>query len=97
MMVDTDKSQVLFTYIDKGNLSVRAGDKGIAFSPDGKYLYLLATGAENTETTSIILDANTGKQVGSFPSRDAWGLAISPNGKTLAIGHTRYVELFDLH
>ena len=65
-----------------------------AFSPDGKYLYLL--GFEGKEK-SLILDAGTGKPLVWFEGGKD-DIAVSPDGKQLAMGgnDNQSVKIFSL-
>jgi RNA polymerase sigma factor (sigma-70 family) len=74
--------------------------KDVVFSPDGKRLAAAAW-----DNTTQVWDATTGKLFHQFPEREptALSLALSPDGKTLAVGdgaleHPRAprVRLFDL-
>jgi WD40 repeat protein len=94
-MLDARTLQILFIHHDPDAL-VGNGDHGIAFSPDGKYLYLLAHEPKDRNVNSLILDAETGKQVGTFPAGNSEGLAVSSDGKTMAAGHEHEIQLFDL-
>ncbi len=94
-MLDSKTLQTLFIHRDPDAL-VGNGHHGISFSPDGKYLYLLAHDPHDREANSIVLNATTGEQVGTFPSKSSEGLAISPDGKTMAVGHGHEIQLFDL-
>jgi WD40 repeat protein len=96
MMFDVKTKAVLFTYLSDTGSFTGNGEAGFSFSSNGKYMFLLAHRPDNKEETSIILDANSGRQVGTFPSSAAWGLAVSPDGKTMAVGHDKYIDLFDL-
>lgn len=70
---------------------------GMEFGANGRYLYILAHDPTDKEVNSKIIDTETGNVVGSFPSADSWGLAISPDGKTMAVGHRNHIELYDLY
>jgi WD40 repeat protein/transcriptional regulator with XRE-family HTH domain len=58
---------------------------GIAFSPDGKRVF--STGADSRLVR--VWDAETGQQLAEFPDegKDVFGLALSPDGATLALGN----------
>jgi WD40 repeat protein len=84
--------QPLFTY-SPANLAEGAFGE-IAFSPDGKYLYIMDTRTVG-QGQSVILDAQTGKQIGSFPSGTA-GFSISPDGRRAALGDEGAVKIFAL-
>jgi WD40 repeat protein len=95
-MIDTETLRTIFIHHEPQSSLVENGRFGIAFSADGKYLYLLAHVENDTNVDSVILDAATGEKVGTFPSGESWGLAISPDGKAMAAGHRGAIELFDL-
>jgi WD40 repeat protein len=95
-LLDTQTLQTLFVHREEQSSWIAGADWGLAFSPDGQYLYLLARSENDMEVPSKILDTTTGEVVGTFPSGYSSGLAISPDGKTMAVGHLQYVELFDL-
>ena len=96
LVVDTLALKTLFIHEEPKDSLIGDGSLGIAFSPDGKYLYMLAHDPRDRDVRSLILDATSGATVGTFPSAESWGLAISPDGSTLALGHRDHVELFDL-
>jgi WD40 repeat protein/transcriptional regulator with XRE-family HTH domain len=58
---------------------------GIAFSPDGNQVF--STGGDSPLVQ--VWDAETGQQLGNFPDedKDVYGLALSPDGTTLALGN----------
>jgi DNA-binding beta-propeller fold protein YncE len=95
-LLDTQTLQTLFVHREEQSSWIDGANWGLAFSPDGQYLYLLAHNIEDKEVPSKILDTSTGEVVATFPSAYSWGLSISPDGKTMAVGHLQYVELFDL-
>jgi len=97
MVLDTRRLRVLFTHFDGANRYLRGGTWGISFTSDGKFLIFLAHSTHGEVVDSIILNAETGKEVAKFATSDNWGLAISPDAKTMAIGHRDYIELFDLN
>jgi len=47
-------------------------------------------------TSSVVVNVQSGEQVGSFTSKATWGLALSPDGKTLAVGRASEVLMYDL-
>ena len=85
-----DPFRVLYTYSPPKVAGVAEGT--FVFSPDGKYLFIMSTPSA-VEADSVILNAETGKQVGKFPPGTA-GLAISPDGYWLALGDGAAVKIF---
>ncbi|MPQ70473.1 MULTISPECIES: hypothetical protein [unclassified Pseudomonas] len=76
---------------------VSPGVGGLAFSPNGEYLFVKA-GAwfdGRKPVVNSIIDARTGKQVAQFGGGDR-GIAVNPNGKQLAIGNIHSVQIFSL-
>ncbi|HSY54487.1 MAG TPA: hypothetical protein VK785_08575, partial [Opitutaceae bacterium] len=69
----------------------------MVFSPDGKYLYLKGNTSSPSDDTAknLILDATTGKLLLWFEGGHD-GIAISPDGKLLAMGNGRSVKLLDI-
>ena len=58
-------------------VSVGTGPKGLAYSPDGKYLYVSNSGSSSISVISRndnTYTAQTPKTVGSGP----WGIAVTP-------------------
>lgn len=96
-VIDTRTLKTLFVHSEPENTFIGDGEWGLAFSPDGKYLYMLAHSPNSQAADSLVLNANTGEQVGTFPSKTSWGLSISANGKTMAIGNKHEIMLFDLY
>jgi WD40 repeat protein len=69
---------------------------GQAFSADGNYLYLLGFSRDG-KTNSLVVNAHTGAPAGTFPGgRNLNALAVSPDGKLLAIGNGHSVDLYDV-
>jgi WD40 repeat protein len=68
---------------------------GVAFSPDGKKLIAV----ENDETAHV-WDPATGQELHALKGGNGFGIALSPDGKTLAVGaaggRTQQVVLWDL-
>lgn len=67
---------------------------GQAFSPDGNFLYLLGISLDG-KARSLVLNAATGKPVGTFPGGHR-GLAASPDGHRIAVGNGRVVNVYDV-
>jgi len=75
-----------------------AASGGMVFSADGRYLFLKdlrSIEIGGSHATNVIIDASTGKVVSRFNGGHK-GIAISPNGKSLAIGDLNSVQVFDL-
>ena len=89
---DGDSLQVLFSYTPTNLAQGAFGE--IAFSPDGKYLYIMDARTVG-HGQGLILDAQTGKQLGSFPSGTA-GFSVSSDGRLAALGDEGAVKLFNL-
>jgi hypothetical protein len=77
-----DPFRILYTYSPPEVAGLAQGR--FIFSPGGKYLFIMSTRSA-TQADSVILDAQTGRQVGKFPTGTA-GLAVSPDGHWLALG-----------
>lgn len=75
----------------------RAGGGGKVFSPDGRYLYVKdAKWFDNRKpVTNAIIDTSTGKHVAIFDGGDS-GISIRPDGRQLAIGNQRSVQILSL-
>lgn len=86
----------VFTYAAVG-ADIKFPISDLTFSPDGNYLYLLGLIGIHPEGSakSLVLDAHSGARVATFPAGQD-GLAVSPDGKRLAIGNGRSVELYDI-
>jgi WD40 repeat protein len=89
---DGDSLKVLFSYAP-ANLDQDAFGE-IAFSPDGKYLYIEDTRLGG-HGQGVILDAQSGKKVGSFP-KGTGGFSVSSIGRLAALGDEGAVKLFVL-
>jgi hypothetical protein len=84
-----DPLRILYTYSpDMAHLAMGP----FIFSPNGKYLFIMSDHSI-VHTDSVILDTQTGNQVGKFPSGTD-GLAISANGHWLAMGDGSAIKLF---
>ncbi len=62
------------------------------FSPDGKYIYLLGSNMDGT-AKSLVVEAISGKPLTTFPGGHG-GIAISADGRKLAVGNGRAVDLY---
>jgi len=62
------------------------------FSPDGKYIYLLGSNMEGT-AKSLVVEAATGKPLTVFPGGHD-GIAVSSDGRKLAVGNGRTVDIY---
>lgn len=85
--------------IETGKSLISLGDKVYAvhaFSPDNRYV------AESTRDRRVrggqirVVELATDKQVSAFSNYAAFGIAISPDGATLASGHWDIVKLWDI-
>jgi WD40 repeat protein len=72
---------------DPGSMGV----PGIAFSPDGTML-----AAADASGTVYLWDVRTGKVVATQAETEASDVAFSADGKTLAVGSTSQVALFNV-
>ncbi len=77
------------------------GAFGMGFSPDGKLLYLKGaslSGGDRPPIQNSIVDVQSGKPVLQFNGAmdHQGGLAVSPDGKTLALGDSHSIFIFDL-
>ncbi|MBV6754792.1 hypothetical protein KV580_31215 [Pseudomonas chlororaphis] len=94
------KTMSILTYYSIEDIvsdKVSPGIGGMAFSLDGKYLFIKA-GAwfdGRKPVVNSIIDTSTGKQVAQFGGGDR-GIAMSPSGKQLAIGNVHSVQIFSL-
>jgi len=62
------------------------------FSPDGKYIYLLGRNMAGT-AKSLVVEASSGKSLTVFPGGHG-GIAVSADGKILAVGNGRSVDIY---
>jgi len=62
------------------------------FSPDGKYIYRMGGNMEET-IKSVVVEAASGKPLTIFPGGHG-GIAISADGKILAVGNGRSVDIY---
>jgi len=96
------KTMDILTYyavedMENHNNKVSTGVGGVAFSPDGKYLFIKAGEwfDRRKPVVNSIIDTATGKQLAQFGEGNK-GIAISPNGQQLAIGNNTSVQIFSL-
>ncbi len=70
----------------------------IALSPDEKYLFLKGDTGRGSAipARNLILDARTGQKLLSFEGGHK-GIAVSPDGKLLAIGNGQSVDIFEIY
>jgi WD40 repeat protein len=98
MVLDGCTLKTLYAYSpsqdDLKNGKMPGGDSGMAFSPDGKFLYLMGD-HRNGQAKSFILNAMTGALIATFPGGRT-GFAVSPDGRQMAIGNGQSVELFSI-
>jgi len=66
-----------------------------AFSPDGRYVAESLSGPRRHSHIRIV-ELASGKQVSEFGKLDAFALAMSPDGATLASGHWDVVVLWNM-
>lgn len=101
LVLDT-KTLNLMKYADSsdiiaGKIPAPLFAANVAMSPDGQFLFLKGAGlmGNDNQSRSLILDTRTGL-------RRRWidgghdGIAISPNGKEMAIGQANSVQIYDL-
>jgi WD40 repeat protein len=67
-----------------------------AFTPDSRYVAESLPGVDSSKPHIRIIELPSGKQVSAFGRHNAFSLAISPDGRTLAIGHLKVVTLWDI-
>ncbi len=83
---------------DSGKTIVSLPDKSYpvhSFSPDGRYA--AESPASDRATAHVrVLELATGKQVSAFGRHDAYSLALSPDGHTLAAGYWKVVVLWNM-
>jgi len=95
-ILDTDSLATLSVYNSSDGSAVYDANNGLDFSLDGRLLYAVGSDSADRRVQSDIIDTTTGRVVGRFPSGWSHAVAISPNGRTMAVGHSNYLELFDL-
>jgi WD40 repeat protein len=80
-----------------GNFPALSGSRDFTFSPDGKYLYLKDFKKSGLLTTAknLILDVKTGQRLLEFKGGES-GIAISPDGKRLAIGDGKSIKFYEI-
>lgn len=97
-VLDGSTLETLYTYApsddDIKNGKMPSGFPDKAFSPDGKYFYIVG-GSLDCSVKSLILDARTGTTLGSFEGGGN-GFAVSRDGKQIALGKWHTVELFNV-
>lgn len=97
-VLDTKTLAILFFYapradeLQSGAMPDGALGDNIAFSPDGKYLYLAASSRTGS---SLVLNAQTGTELARFQGAIR-GIAVSPDGRTLAQGNGGSVDIFSI-
>lgn len=67
-----------------------------AFSPDSHYVAESPSGKSTKNPHIRVMELPSGKQVSAFGKRDAFSLAISPDGVTLASGYWNVVTLWNM-
>jgi len=66
-----------------------------AFSPDGRYV-VESRLTKRKGFKIVVFEISTGKQVSAFGRRQAFSLAVSPDGTTLAAGYWNVVTLWNM-
>jgi WD40 repeat protein len=82
--------------MDTGKPLISLGDRVYAvhtFSPDSRYV---AESSPGFHPHIRVVELASGKQVSAFGKHDAFSIAISPDGVTLASGHWNIVTLWDI-
>ena len=74
-----------------------SANAGYAFSPDGRYVALASVGQNTHAPRTRVVELASGKQVSAFGEHDAFSMAISPDGMTLATGHWNVVKLWNMN
>jgi hypothetical protein len=82
------------SYKDLNDGKMPSGFPDKAFSPDGKYLYIVGS-TYRGGVNSLVLDGKTGTILGTFEG-GATGFTISRDGKQMALGKLHTVELFSI-
>lgn len=85
--------------IETGKSLISLGDKVYAlhaFSPDSRYVAESRSGMGIKDPHIRIVELASGKQVSAFGKHDAFSIAISPDGVTLASGHWDVVTLWNM-
>ena len=67
-----------------------------AFSPDSRYVAESAPGKGIHHPRIRVVELASGKQASAFGRHEAFSIAISPDGSTLASGHWNVVALWDM-
>ena len=88
------RSYYTFDEVKSGS---RAAGGGYAFSGDGRYLYIKDQKwfDNRRPVANAVIETSTGKHVAQFGGGDI-GIALSDDGKQLAIGNIRSVELMNI-
>jgi WD40 repeat protein len=71
-------------------------DASHAFSPDNRYVAAWTSGQGIHDSHIRVLELASGKQVSAFGKHNAFSLAMSPDGVTLASGHWDVVTLWNM-
>ncbi len=84
--------------IETGRTLISLGNNAYAmhaFSPDSHYVAESFRAKSTHDARIRVMELPSGKQVSAFGKREAFSMAISPNGRTLASGHWKVVKLWD--
>jgi len=95
LVVANDGPAISFIRFYKDNSLYEIADAGAIFSPDGRFIYLQFS-SNQIGVNSLILDSTSDDVVGYFPSTTSGGIAVSPDGKKLAVGRGQYIDIFPL-
>jgi WD40 repeat protein len=85
--------------METGKPLISLGDKVYAvhaFSPDSRYVAESASGQGLHHSSIRVVELASGKQVSAFGRHDAFAIALSPDGVTLASGHWDIVTLWNM-
>jgi hypothetical protein len=85
--------------IETGKPLISLGDNVYAvhaFSPDSRYVAESRSGKGTEDRRIRVVELASGKQVSAFGKYDAFSIAISPDGVTLASGHWNVVTLWNM-
>jgi WD40 repeat protein len=85
--------------IETGKPLISLGDDVYAihaFSPDSRYVAESPSGKGIKDSRIRVVELASGKQVSAFGKYDAFSIAISPDGVTLASGHWNVVTLWNM-
>lgn len=95
LLLDTRTMKIVYFIEAKQLQQPSNGRRGVDLSSNGRNLFLVQYD-NNGQDGSLIFNLDTGQQLGHIASKHAWGLALNPNGKTLAMGRENEVLFYKL-